>query len=45
MLTPEKCIEIQNAIGADIMMQLDDVIKTTYLDKSRVEESVHRSVF
>ena len=45
MLTPEKCIEIQNAIGADIMMQLDDVVKTTFLDKSRIEESVHRYVY
>lgn len=26
MLTPEKSIELQNAIGADIMMQLDDVV-------------------
>ena len=26
LLTPEKSMEIQNAIGADIMMQLDDVV-------------------
>lgn len=42
MLTPEHSISIQNAIGADIIMQLDDVIKTTSPDKSRIEESVHR---
>ena len=27
-LTPEKSMEIQNIIGADIMMQLDDVISS-----------------
>jgi len=42
MLTPEHSIEIQNAIGADIIMQLDDVVKTTVPDKKRIEESVHR---
>ncbi|XP_076270021.1 tRNA-guanine transglycosylase [Rhynchophorus ferrugineus] len=43
MLTPEHSIEIQNAIGADIIMQLDDVVKTTVPDKERIEESVHRT--
>lgn len=43
MLTPEHSIEIQNAIGADIIMQLDDVVKTTNPDKTRIEESVHRT--
>lgn len=42
MLTPEHSIEIQNAIGADIIMQLDDVVCTTHPDKKRIEESVHR---
>lgn len=42
MLTPEHSIEIQNAIGADIVMQLDDVVKTTNPDKGRIEESVER---
>lgn len=41
MLTPEECIEIQNATGADIIMQLDDVVKTT-LTNTRAEESVYR---
>ena len=26
LLTPEKSISLQNSIGADIMMQLDDVV-------------------
>ena len=26
LLTPEKSIELQNTIGSDIMMQLDDVV-------------------
>ncbi|XP_030761265.1 queuine tRNA-ribosyltransferase catalytic subunit isoform X2 [Sitophilus oryzae] len=43
MLTPEHSIEIQNAIGADIIMQLDDVVSTTVPDKARIEESVHRT--
>ena len=29
MLTPERSMEIQNAIGADIMMALDDVVPAT----------------
>lgn len=29
MLTPEESISLQNVIGADIIMQLDDVVKTT----------------
>lgn len=43
MLTPEHSMEIQNSIGADIMMQLDDVVKTT-LTGARVEEAMHRTV-
>jgi len=43
MLTPERSIEIQNAIGADIIMQLDDVVKTTTIGP-RVEEAMHRLV-
>ncbi|GAB0096085.1 Queuine tRNA-ribosyltransferase catalytic subunit [Sergentomyia squamirostris] len=42
-LTPEHSIEIQNAIGADIAMQLDDVVKTTTRGQ-RVEEAMHRTV-
>jgi queuine/archaeosine tRNA-ribosyltransferase len=44
LLTPEKSIEIQNAIGADIMMQLDDVVSSTLDDNDRVEEAMLRSI-
>ncbi|KAI9299151.1 queuine tRNA-ribosyltransferase-like protein [Neoconidiobolus thromboides FSU 785] len=43
MLTPEHSMELQNAIGADIMMQLDDVIASTTTGE-RVEEAMHRSI-
>lgn len=43
LLTPEKSIEIQNAIGADIIMQLDDVVPTTIQDKNRFEEATYRT--
>ncbi|XP_054283143.1 queuine tRNA-ribosyltransferase catalytic subunit 1-like [Macrosteles quadrilineatus] len=42
MLSPETSIKIQNAIGADIIMQLDDVIKTTSTGP-RVEEATYRT--
>ena len=35
MLTPEHSVEIQQAIGADIMMQLDDVVDATHPDPAR----------
>ena len=41
MLTPEHSIEIQNAIGADIIMQLDDVV-STITTGPRVEEAMNR---
>ncbi len=44
LLTPEKSMEIQNAIGADIMMQLDDVLCTTTEDAERMEEATYRSI-
>lgn len=43
LLTPEHSIEIQNTIGADIMMQLDDVVKTTTTGP-RVEEAMQRTI-
>ncbi|KAL4715144.1 hypothetical protein ACJJTC_012191 [Scirpophaga incertulas] len=43
MLTPEKSIEIQNCIGADIIMQLDDVVQTTYQDYNRIKEATERT--
>lgn len=43
LLTPEHSIELQNSIGADIIMQLDDVVHV--LTKgARVEEAMWRSV-
>ena len=44
LLTPEKSMEIQNAIGADIMMQLDDVVSSTLDDPVRMEEAMYRSI-
>lgn len=43
MLTPEHSIQIQNIIGGDIAMQLDDVVKTTTTGP-RVEEAMYRTV-
>ncbi|GFY67199.1 queuine tRNA-ribosyltransferase catalytic subunit 1 [Trichonephila inaurata madagascariensis] len=42
MLSPEKSIDIQNSIGADIIMQLDDVVSST-ISGPRVEEAMHRT--
>ena len=44
MLTPEQSIECQNQIGADIMMQLDDVVSSINEDNARFEEATARSV-
>ena len=43
LLTPEQSIAIQNTIGADIIMQLDDVVHVLTTGP-RVEEAMHRSV-
>lgn len=43
LLSPEKSIEIQNALGSDIMMQLDDVVSST-VTGPRVEEAMYRSI-
>ena len=43
LLTPEKSMEIQSSIGADIMMQLDDVVDVK-VTGPRVEEAMHRSI-
>jgi len=42
-LTPERSMEIQNKIGSDIMMQLDDVVPAVVAPE-RVEEAMYRSV-
>ena len=44
LLTPEHSISLQNSIGSDIMMQLDDVIQTTSPDAERMREAMYRSV-
>ncbi|MCJ1293699.1 hypothetical protein MMC34_005254 [Xylographa carneopallida] len=44
MLTPEHSVSLQNSIGSDIMMQLDDVIATTSPDLERLKEAMYRSV-
>ncbi|KAJ1859277.1 Queuine tRNA-ribosyltransferase catalytic subunit 1 [Coemansia sp. RSA 1822] len=43
MLTPEMSIGLQNSIGADIMMQLDDVV-SSLTTGPRVEEAMWRSL-
>jgi queuine tRNA-ribosyltransferase len=44
MLTPEESIKCQNEIGADIMMQLDDVVSSVNVDFERFKEATARSV-
>src|SRR6201992_2532326 len=44
LLTPEHSISLQNSIGSDIIMQLDDVIVTTSPDHARMKEAMERSV-
>jgi len=43
MLTPEKSIQSQNEIGADIMMALDDVVSAVEPSRERIEEATHRT--
>ncbi|KAJ3372934.1 Queuine tRNA-ribosyltransferase catalytic subunit 1 [Allomyces arbusculus] len=43
LLTPEKSIDLQNSIGADIMMQLDDVVNPL-CPRERIEEAMWRSI-
>lgn len=44
LLTPEHSIRIQNALGADIIMQLDDVVHSSTTGH-RVEEAMRRFAF
>lgn len=44
LLTPEHSIALQNTIGSDIIMQLDDVLVTTSPDAARMKEAMERSV-
>lgn len=43
MLTPEHSIRLQNMIGADIMMQLDDVVSSLSQDKARIGSTISQS--
>ncbi|KAH8738779.1 queunine tRNA-ribosyltransferase [Cryptosporidium ryanae] len=43
LFTPEKSIDSQNSIGADIIMQLDDVVSAQSTDYERIEEAVNRT--
>ncbi|ORX78979.1 Queuine tRNA-ribosyltransferase [Basidiobolus meristosporus CBS 931.73] len=43
LLTPEESMSLQNSIGADIMMQLDDVV-SSLVTGARLEEAMHRSI-
>lgn len=44
LLTPEHSIALQNTIGSDIIMQLDDVLVTTSPDTERMRQAMERSV-
>lgn len=44
LLTPEHSMSLQNSIGSDIMMQLDDVLATTSPDAARMRLAMERSV-
>eukprot|EP00456_Euglypha_rotunda_P074878 TRINITY_DN6886_c0_g2_i2.p1 TRINITY_DN6886_c0_g2~~TRINITY_DN6886_c0_g2_i2.p1 ORF type:complete len:177 (-),score=5.32 TRINITY_DN6886_c0_g2_i2:72-602(-) len=44
LLTPERSMELQNEIGADIMMALDDVCSSLTTDMKRVEEAAGRTI-
>ncbi|KAL0212326.1 hypothetical protein RCL1_005952 [Eukaryota sp. TZLM3-RCL] len=44
LLTPERSIQIQHAIGSDIMMMLDDVVDVKVKDRNRMEEAMYRSI-
>lgn len=43
-LTPEDATRVQHQIGANIIMQLDDVISSTHQDEARFEEATHRTI-
>ena len=44
MLTPEMSVGLQNAIGADVMMALDDVVSSRTRDYGRFEEAAGRTL-
>mmetsp|Transcript_1572 Transcript_1572/g.5386 ORF Transcript_1572/g.5386 Transcript_1572/m.5386 type:complete len:477 (+) Transcript_1572:87-1517(+) len=44
LLTPERSIQIQNNIGADIIMALDDVVSSVTEDDERFTEATYRTL-
>lgn len=44
LLTPEHSMYIQNCLGSDILMALDDVISSTTAEKDRIVEATHRTM-
>lgn len=43
MLTPEHSVRIQNKLGADIIMALDDVVSSVNPSRARFEEATYRT--
>jgi queuine tRNA-ribosyltransferase len=43
LLTPEQSVAIQNALGADVLMALDDVVPATCEDERRFREATART--
>lgn len=44
LLTPERSMRIQNAIGADVLMALDDVVDSKTVDGPRFKEACERTL-
>ena len=44
LLTPEESMRVQNNIGSDIMMALDDVVSSVTVDDARFLEATHRTL-
>jgi len=44
LYTPEQSILLQNSIGADLIMQLDDATATSSFSPARVKEASERTV-
>ena len=44
LLTPEMSMHLQNQIGADIMMALDDVVDSKTVNDARFREACHRTL-
>lgn len=43
-LPPEESIRVQECLGSNIMMQLDDVVSATLNNDERYEEATHRTI-